>query len=217
MKALPNMHFHTSFGKWEAYVNFGGKRHYLGLFKDESSAALVVEKFKRENDIELCGDKPILDRTAYSGGELVWLNHGRGHAKGDPVGSIDKRSGYRFAREPDGTKQYLHRLIWVLHFGPIPAAHEIDHINGNRADNRIENLRLVTRSLNLKNKRVLRSNATGHRGVTKTASGNFVARLYDQGKTIRLGIFQTAEQAGAARKQAEPQHGYHANHGVITP
>lgn len=215
MKTTPNIHFH--FNKWEAYVSLGGKRHYLGLFQTEACATQAVEQFKRENEIELCGDKPIRERAVYSDGALVWLSHGRGHAKGDQVGSTDKRSGYRFAREPDGTKQYLHRLIWEMHFGPIKADKEIDHINGNRSDNRIENLRLVTRSLNLKNKRVLRSNATGHRGVTKTSTGNFVARLYDQGKTIRLGIFQTAESAGMARKQAEPQYGYHANHGVTTP
>jgi hypothetical protein len=213
----PNVFFHATFSKWEAYVNHGGKRHYLGVHKDESCATQAVEKFKRENDIELCGDAPILERTTYLDGALVWLRHGRGHSKWDQVGSVDKRSGYRFAREPNGTKQYLHRLIWILHFGAIPPDLEIDHINGNRSDNRIENLRLVTRSVNLKNKRVLPLNLTSHNGVSKTAGGRFAARLWDNRREITVGTFTTALEASEARKKAMPFFGYHANHGVATP
>jgi len=213
VKTVPNVCFHKDIGKWQAYANFEGKRHYIGLFENNLLAEQAVKQFKEANEIEICGRIPLLERTTYSDGSLLWSRHGRGHAKGTPVGAIDPRSGYRYARDFDGSKQYLHRLIWVMHFGPIPTGLEIDHINGNRSDNKIENLRLVSRSLNLKNKRVLKPNKTGHRGVAKTANKNFIAKVYDQGKTVRLGIFKTAELAGAARKQAEPLYGYHANHG----
>ena len=45
--------------------------------------------------------------------------------------------------------------------------------------------------------------------------GKFLARVWASGKAIRIGVFDTAEEAGAARVRAEPMHGYHENHGKI--
>lgn len=74
---------------------------------------------------------------------LVWLT---GRNAGKAVGSLSKR-GYWIA-QLDGKKLAVHRLIWELLNGPIPEGKVIDHINQNRSDNRIENLRLASISDN---------------------------------------------------------------------
>lgn len=101
--------------------------------------------------------------------------------------------------------------------GEIPDGMDIDHINGIRDDNRIENLRTVTRSINLKNKRKLPENKTGYRGVLRLKGGQFLARVWSDGRQIKLGVFSTAAEAGEARIKAERNYGYHENHGGKSP
>lgn len=213
MKATPNSSFHKASGRWCAYVSLTGKRRHLGLFDTQGEADAAVHDFKIANDIEIDESADMRARVVYVGGLLVWRQHGRGHAKGDVVGSIDKATGYAFTRDSNGKKTYLHRVVWELMRGPIPEGMQIDHINHDRADNRIENLRVVTQSLNLKNRSKMRPNATGHRGVHRRSDGKFLARVWTDGKVTRLGAFDSAEAAGAARREAEPAHGYHPNHG----
>lgn len=211
-----NVSRHKATGRWCAYGNFNGKRFHLGLFSTPDEAAAAVVRFKVERDIELDDRAPIAQRVEYSAGLLVWKQHGKQHRKGDAVGSIDRSSGYRFVRDA-GKKLYVHRIVWELLAGPIGAGREIDHINGNRSDNRIENLRAVTRSENLKNQRSVRANRTGYRGVTRLEDGRFLARVWSNGKAIVLGRFDSAEQAFAARLSAAPHYGYHENHGKRLP
>ena len=83
------------------------------------------------------------------------------------------RNGYR--RISMGNKLLsVHRLIWEAFNGPIPDKMQVDHINGNKADNRLENLRLVSGSDNMKN-----AYANGHATAVKIyqfdESGNFIA------------------------------------------
>jgi len=61
----------------------------------------------------------------------------------------------------------LHRLIWTELIGKIPPGYEIDHINGNRVDNRLENLRVVSRATNTLNKKMSARNTSGYTGVGK--------------------------------------------------
>lgn len=213
MSRHPGVSWHSASGKWCAYANFLGKRCNLGLYAEQSEALAAVRAFKVANDIETDELAPIASRVEFAGAELVWRQHGRGHEKGAVVGSVDKVSGYRFARDMDGKKVYLHRLVWQMLRGPIPAGMEIDHINGDRSDNAIANLRVVSRSINLKNQRTTRRNSTGHRGVSELPNGQFLARIWLDGRPHRIGVFATAELAGAARLAAEPAYGYHPNHG----
>lgn len=76
----------------------------------------------------------------------------------------------------DGRKLYAHRVAWMLVHGDIPAGMVIDHLNGNGLDNRLCNLRLVTKTLNQRNRRSLRAGAlhgvVQHRGGFSVHAGN---------------------------------------------
>ena len=81
---------------------------------------------------------------------------------------------------------------------------DVDHINGDRADNRISNLRLATRSENLRNKRKFPTNTSGYVGVyCYWQRGNWNARISVNGRNINLGYFATKEDAAQARAEAE--------------
>ena len=91
-----------------------------------------------------------------------------------------------------------HRLAWMYLYGYFPK--EIDHINGNRLDNRLCNLREVTRSENNQNHKKLRSNnTTGYVGVSQfKRDNNFLARIVVDGKIKSIGYFDTPEEASEA-------------------
>jgi hypothetical protein len=95
-----------------------------------------------------------------------------------------------------------HRLAWLWCKGEWPKA-DIDHMDGNRANNAISNLRDVPRSLNAQNlKRALRRNTTGLLGVTKR-KGGWIARIHVNGEVHHLGTFQTPELAQDAYATAK--------------
>lgn len=95
-----------------------------------------------------------------------------------------------------------HRLAWSLHYGEEPAG-IIDHINGVRDDNRIQNLRIVTPSENTQNMHSVRSdNETGVTGVRKRG-GRYEARICINGKTVYLGGFPSAQEASDAYRAAK--------------
>lgn len=99
-----------------------------------------------------------------------------------------------------------HRIIWEMFNGEIPEGMLIDHINGIKDDNRLENLRLATREQNNAN-RVARRTSTLPKGVTR--SGNrFRARLHHKGIWYCLGSYDTPEQAAEAyNKKSIEVHG----------
>ena len=113
-------------------------------------------------------------------------------------------------------KQYrAHRVAWALHHKQWPSD-QIDHINGNPLDNRVENLRVVSRATNNKNKRMPSHNTSGFIGVTKNNNKTkWKAQITDSntGKLIYLGEFSNIEDAVAARAAADIEYGYHENHG----
>ena len=108
-------------------------------------------------------------------------------------------------------KQYkAHRIIWLMVTGSLPAKY-IDHINGNRADNRLANLREATHSENLCNRGKARNNKTGYKGVffeRNCTKNPFMARIGINGKPTYLGHFPTPELAYEAYcKKAVELHG----------
>jgi len=114
-----------------------------------------------------------------------------------------------------GKKYRAHRVAWALHHKQWPSD-QIDHINGNPLDNRIENLRVVSMATNNKNKRMPSHNTSGFIGVTKNNNKTkWKAQITDSntGKLIYLGEFSNIEDAVAARAAADIEYGYHENHG----
>ncbi len=124
------------------------------------------------------------------------------------VGSLNNE-GYLCARIMGSTYK-VHRLIWKLVYGEDPDF--VDHINGDRADNRLCNLRSVPRNENAKNV-AARSNRLDIATGVSQRNGKWRARIADSGKLIQLGTFDTMAEAVAARRAAEAMLGYHPNHG----
>jgi len=118
--------------------------------------------------------------------------------------------GYRQGRI-FGELHYAHRIIWRLMTGDI--ADDIDHINGNRADNSFANLRNVNRQENLRNRKLGPRNSSGFHGVYRAYWGAWQAYIGVGNKAKCLGAFKTLEEAVTARKEAEKRLGYHENHG----
>ena len=92
----------------------------------------------------------------------------------------------------------MHRELWELYNGKIPDGHELDHINHNRLDNRLENLRLVTRSQNFMNRSVI-CGKSKYKGVGwHKKDKRWRARIKINGKTIFIGNFKDEVDAAIA-------------------
>lgn len=144
-----------------------------------------------------------------STGILAWKvkRPGPKTAVGMEVGSVKHDGRYRtfvlFHK-----RYYTHRVIWELINGEIPVGMCIDHIDGDGLNNRLDNLRLATLSMNQRNAKFPRNNRIGIIGVYPKKNG-FVARCASQ----ELGYFGDFFEACCARKSAELRNGYHENHG----
>ena len=102
-----------------------------------------------------------------------------------------------------GRRYYAHRLAWFYVHGVWPSE-QMDHINGNRSDNRIENLREATQSGNGQNKKMQRNNTSGCIGVTwNRRKKKWQAQINADGRRNYLGYFDIFDDAVAARKEAK--------------
>ena len=106
-----------------------------------------------------------------------------------------------------------HRAIWAIHYGHWPRG-EIDHIDGDTKNNKIDNLREVSRTENMRNVSRRRDNSSGATGVYWDVRGQYwYAQIKVAGKAIHLGQFDDMGDARQARRVAELELGFHANHG----
>lgn len=156
------------------------------------------------------------ERVTYNSetGEFTWLLPRKnavqvkiGEKAGGPCGK-----GYDLIGL-GGIRYAAHRVAWAMHYGVQPAG-EIDHINGNRRDNRIINLRCATRVQNLAN--APSRNKYGHKGIRFDARRQTLqwwAVCQVNRQKIYLGRFETAEEASLAYEVAtEKLYGKYAFH-----
>ena len=119
------------------------------------------------------------------------------------VGSINS-NGY-LVMFHNGSMRPVHRILWESTRGAIPKGFEIDHINGFRLDNRIENLRLVTSKQNKENQHRAQSTNTtsGVKGVSwHRRAKKWCAQISHNSKIIYLGLFATIDEAKTAYNRA---------------
>lgn len=128
-------------------------------------------------------------------GVFFWLKRGRGRSSVAGCASVD---GYVRVRI-NGKYYGAHRLAWFYVYGEWPP-YDVDHINRDRSDNRLCNLRLATRSENMQNRELAPT-----RGVSKTASGKYRAEITVNKQRRYLGVFGTMAEAVEARRRAEEE------------
>lgn len=158
-------------------------------------------------------------------GLLVWKRRDRSTFKSDgsfkswntrfsgKVAGSQNGQGYRQV-DLDGKVYLAHRIIWTLVNGDI-GAEDIDHLNGDRSDNRIENLRVVSRSVNLRNSARIKPSQLGICGVSvHKATGKYRAYVGVNGKQIHLGFFDDLDAAIEAREEANSTYGFTKRHGT---
>lgn len=137
------------------------------------------------------------DWFIYINGDLYFKTKAKGRKQFTKAGSIYK-NGYRVITYK--SKRYLaHRLIYLLHYGYIPKY--IDHANGYKADNRIENLRAATNSENAWNVGITKRNKSGYKGIYWRASkGYYEVTCSINNKHHYLGSYKDID---TARKTVE--------------
>lgn len=155
------------------------------------------------------------DIFSYKNGLLYWKVRTSIKSRkmpGDIAGSVKK--GRYSTVQFMGDNYLVHRVIWEMHYGEITEGMHIDHINHERSDNRIENLRLVTNNQNRINQRMDKRNSPGKTGVYWHKSQmKWIASIGVNGKNLHLGTFSDFESASKARSDAEIKYGFHENHG----
>lgn len=158
-------------------------------------------------------------------GLMVWRakdEHSREAARwnsryaGKECGTLDDKGYQRLlVRRDDGTafKIRAHRLAWLISYGTLPKG-EIDHINQDKTDNRLSNLRDVPKSLNQRNGTRKSNNTSGVAGVTwHKQRGKWCAQANIDGKHHHLGLFEEIAAAETAVRKFRAIHGFTETHG----
>jgi len=137
----------------------------------------------------------------YRDGHLFWkVDRRNNKIKGKQASRLKKSNGYQEVTI-NKKKHYAHRIIFMMFNGYWPE--QIDHIDGNRSNNLISNLREATNAQNNRNTKLRVNNTTGFKGIYfHKQNKNFVARITVDYKEIHLGCYKTAEEASQAYKKA---------------
>jgi len=143
-------------------------------------------------------------------GKFTWIKNPNNKliTVGQEAGTLNGR-GYLYVQFQK--KRYLaHRLAWSFIHGYFPIA--IDHINHDKLDNSIGNLREINQAGNNKNRSIFKNNTSGATGVTIFPNGKWRAAITVNKKKIHLGMFTTIEEAIEARAVAKDKYSFHENH-----
>ena len=136
-------------------------------------------------------------------GLFTWNVRRCGRAEKGAIAGSTNAIGY-IQIQVDGKNYLAHRLAWLYIHGVFPTS-DIDHINGNRADNRLANLREATRSENKQNQRNANcNNSSGTFGATwHKQTKKWKAQIMLNGKNYHIGLYDTKEEAHMAYKNAK--------------
>lgn len=133
----------------------------------------------------------------YANQEALIFSDNKGYRRGHILGRL-----YR-----------AHRVAWLLHYGSWPSD-QIDHINGDPADNRLTNLREVSGAENARNRSMFASNLSGVSGISWSAGySKWRVRINGNGQTKHIGYFDDFATAISAKDRAKAEYGFHENHG----
>jgi len=148
----------------------------------------------------------------YKDGVLYWRERPKASRKpkGDMEAGTASGHGYKKLVYQQ-QKYYTHQVIFLMQHGQIPEV--VDHIDGNTANNKIENLRASTKSLNACNSKLASNSTSGHKGVVWSGACNkWIAKLQFQKRQIHLGVFEDFDLACLVADEARVlYHGEHAN------
>lgn len=146
-------------------------------------------------------------------GDFTWLEKASKYSN-IKVGEIADKLHANYKDISINNKRYKsHRLVWLYFYGNFPSV-MIDHIDCDRLNNKIENLRLATSSNNNWNRTLNSNTKTGVKGVRIHKNGNYEGRIMCNKISYYLGVFETLEEAEEAVtvKRAE-LHGEYARNG----
>ncbi len=139
-----------------------------------------------------------------STGLFIRLVASQGVKVGDVAGAIVGRGYIRI--QLNFERYYAHRLAWFYMYGEFPVG-EVDHIDGDRKNNRISNLRVCLKNENLRNAKIRIDNKSGFRGVSwNKRKGRWSAQAAVDKKQYYLGYFTTPEAASAAYQAFAKKH-----------
>lgn len=147
-------------------------------------------------------------------GVFVWRDKTRPRTYGKTAGSAVKNKGY-VKLHIDGKDYPAHRLAWMYVHGEFPDG-QIDHTDGDKSNNLISNLRVVTQAQNSMNMKRNASNTSGIKGVCFCKEkGKWEAAISRGGKRVYREWFDTAAEAGLALKDKRSAiHAEYANDGT---
>ena len=139
---------------------------------------------------------PIKDYENYSfdlNNNQVYGHKHKKYLKSD----LDKDGYYRIILSKNNKPKtfQFHRLIYEAHFGTIPEKMCIDHIDNNKQNNNIENLRLATRSQNSMNKITPKHNLSGYKNIYKTKFNTYEVKIRKNYKIVYCNNFKTLDEA----------------------
>lgn len=139
-------------------------------------------------------------------GVMTWKVDRSNFRAGAVAGTPDRKGYLRF--QLDKKRYSVHRVAYAIYTGEWPSG-QIDHIDGDPANNRIANLRVATGNQNMWNRRKPAANTSGYKGVSfRKDLRRYQAYVAAHGKMRHIGYFDTAEEASAAyRAAAQRLHG----------